>query len=163
MRETARREGLSTDRKSLHKITEQYRALYGEDYFVRKAVERIEAKSAHTVGVSGVRSPTDVRTFRQRFGRNFILVRVSVGDIRLRYRRSRERHEERDPQSFEEFVRQDRSERELFNLDCTLEEADLTISNNGTVEAFHALINEELVRKVLGFETESSSTSQVSR
>lgn len=147
VRDIARESGAGLDRESLHKITKQRIERFGADYFAKLAILQIQGLQAAIMGVSGIRSPADVQAFRARFGAEFILVHVKVEDIRLRYRRSRERSEERDPQSFEEFVRQDRQERETLNMDEAIEKADITIPNHHDLDSFHSLIKRELVQK----------------
>ncbi len=149
VRDIAREHGETPDRKSLHKITRKLIVRFGADYFAKRAIQRIEGLRAETVGVSGVRSPADIEAFRERFGDRFILVHVKVDDIRVRYRRSRERREARDPQSFEEFTRLDRKDREILNIDEAITKADITIPNNEDLDTFHGLIDKELVENRL--------------
>jgi dephospho-CoA kinase len=64
---------------------------------------------------------------------------------RIRFERIRKRGKPRDPQSYEAFLEQDRKEEPLFHLSASIEQADITISNEGTLEEFHEQIKRNLI------------------
>ncbi|NLG49010.1 MAG: AAA family ATPase [Chloroflexi bacterium] len=149
-RDLAMQRGLAPTRDNLHHISTQYIARYGTDYFMRQIVDIIEREGWTAVGITGIRTPDDVRTLKQRLGNNFVLVYVHVSDPHLRYERARQRAEARDPTTFAEFAEKDREEEELFHIRDTIQYADMIIDNSSTIEAFHQQIEEKIVRGRLG-------------
>ena len=123
---------------------------YGTDYFMRRIVSIIENEQWTAVGITGIRTPDDVQTLKQHFGNNFTLIYVHVNDTHTRYERARQRAEARDPSTFEEFSQKDREEEELFHIQATIQSADLTIDNSGSLEDFHREIEEKIIRGPLG-------------
>lgn len=148
-RQIAEEKGVAATRENLHRISQEYIERHGQQYFMRRLIDQIR-EEWNAVGITGIRSPADVGVLRGQFGDDFLLVRVEVGDPRLRFERVRERGKERDPQSYQEFLRQDEEEAELFDLDETLQQADLTIRNDASLQAFHRRIRESIVESPLG-------------
>jgi len=144
-RELAYEQGLEANRENLHRISRQAFEEHGRDYFIEQVIERIEAEGWESVSITGIRTPRDVKLLRERFGRNFLLVHVEVSDETLRYERLKKRDRPRDPETFYEFRIQEQEEELLFNLSETLEMADLTLNNDGSLEDFHQLVVKELI------------------
>ena len=94
------------------------------------------------MGVTGIRTPTDVATLRHYFGSDFLLIHVNVGNPELRFERLQQRREARDPQNYEDFLAQEKTEKDLFQLDEAIQQADLTIANTSTLEEFHREIDQ---------------------
>ena len=69
-----------------------------------------------------------------------------MSDPRTRFARVKKRGEPRDPDQLEDFLDQDRKEEERFHLTRSIEQADVIVSNDGTLEAFHR----EIERKLAG-------------
>jgi len=150
VREIAEEEGVDRTRENLHEISRQCFAERGRDVFVRRIIEQAEQAQANAVVISGVRTPAEVRTLRRRFGRRFLLAAVRVSDPQTRFERLRRRNDPRDPDTREEFDRQERTEEELFGLRQTQDMADLEIRNDGPLEDFHRAID-RLIDKVTGY------------
>jgi dephospho-CoA kinase len=148
-REIAEEEGIEPTRENLHEVSERYMAHYGEDYFTRRIIKRIEESGWTAVGISGIRTPTDVQALRDRFGPELLLVYVEVTDPYTRYKRTKRRGKARDPDAYEEFKRQEKAEEEMFRMSETIEEADVTINNDDSLEAFHQRIEATIVRQAL--------------
>jgi len=151
-RDIAAEEGVYPTRANLHDISQGYIAQYGKDYFMKRLIERIEKKPWKAVGITGIRTPADVRTLQDYFGEDFFLVHVEVSDPRIRYERTKQRGEARDPRTYEEFLQQDKTEEEIFQISEAIQYADITINNNGSLEAFHRKIKESVVQEILSDE-----------
>lgn len=144
VREVADQEGLEPTRENLQEIADRYRSHYGEDCFIKEIVRRIEKRDWQSAGITGIRTPEDVSTLRERYGEGLILIHVRVKDTRVRFQRVRERGEARDPRSYDEFLHQDQREEEVFQLSDSIACADVTIPNNGTLEELHRSIEKAL-------------------
>ena len=123
---------------------------------MRRIIQEIEAgrlERAGLIAVSGIRTPADVTTMRKRYGEDFLLVYVQVDDESIRFERTQQRGEVRDPESYAEFTEHDRAEEEQFHLSETIAQADVTIPNEHSFEAFHRQIEKRLVRPMLKEET----------
>ena len=136
-------------RENLHEISQQMIRKHGEDFFMQRLIEENEKADWDLVGISGVRTPADVKSLKDQFGGNFLLVHVKVGDPHIRFERSKARRAKRDPQSYADFLEQDRSENELFRLDQTIQRSDHTILNNSDLEVFHKRIENEFINGIL--------------
>jgi dephospho-CoA kinase len=143
-------------RSNLHALSQQAIAQHGADYFAKKLIDRIAKKQANVVGITGIRTPTDVRTFREHFGEDFVLVHVKVGDARTRFERVRERDKARDPQDYEKFLQQEAEEKELFHLEETLAMADITVANDRSRDALYREIERKVVEPVLDDEIDNA-------
>lgn len=150
-RQIAEKEGLPATRENLHQISQDYIDRYGEEFFMERLVDQMQ-EEWNAVGISGIRTPADARVLREEFGDDFLLVHVQVGDTAKRFERVCERGKERDPQSYEAFLRQDQEEIDSFDLDETIRRADLTIENDASLEAFYRRIRESIMKAPLGEE-----------
>ena len=143
VREQARREGLRPTRENLHAVSGREMEKHGEGCFTRRLAERLKSAD-RPAGVSGLRTPADVEVLREEFGAELLVVHVEVSDPALRFERLRRRNEPRDPDTYEEFWEQERSEEEMFQVSETLRKADETVRNDGSLEDFHRNIEEAL-------------------
>ena len=141
-RELAHLEGVTYSRDKLHEVSQKYIEKYGEDFFVKVLIEEIDNKLLTKVGVTGIRTSTDVAALRQHFGAGFLLIHVKVDNPELRFARLQQRGEARDPRHYEDFLAQEKTERDLFRLDEAIQQADVTISNDGALEEFHREIDQ---------------------
>ena len=103
VREIAAQRGMRPTRAKLHEISQQAIEQHGTDLFVKTLIARIEEKPWHIVGITGIRTPADVRVLRERFGEDFVLVHVRVDDIHTRFERIQQRNTAGDPQGYEQF------------------------------------------------------------
>ncbi|MBD3332555.1 AAA family ATPase [candidate division GN15 bacterium] len=145
VREIANERDLEPTRRNLHEISKQELHQHGNDYFARRAMEQIESADAEVITVTGLRTPEDVMALREQYQDDFMLVRVDVSLPFARFERVAERDKERDPTEFKDFLKQDEWEKKLFNLERTLQKADLTISNDGKLEALREELEEKLI------------------
>lgn len=155
VREIAAERGVEKTRQNLHAITREFYQSKGQSYFINRIISHIEADIHNLVVISGIRSPTDVEIFRERYGDKFLLVAVVVNNPRLRFGYIHGRDDPRDPQAFDEFSDQDQQEESLFQISATLKLADLEISNNNSLEDFQQLIRQKLIDEKLSDYCES--------
>ncbi|MCK9273559.1 MAG: AAA family ATPase [Syntrophales bacterium] len=142
VRTIASKEGVEPTRENLREISERYFKKNGEGYFVKLLGEKIKNEQPDITGISGIRSFSDVNILKNMFGPDFILIKVDVGNPRLRYERMVARAEERDPADYEQFLAQDKAEEELFRLEEASEKADYTVKNDGTLNELHKAVDE---------------------
>jgi len=148
VRDIAQREERSLDREDLHQVTQEYYQRFGRDYFAHRLIGKVVAESPHLVGITGIRSPTDVDTLAGYWGDTFLLVHVQVDDPLVRYHRMRERDSARDPDQIEDFYQQEESEQAIFHIDQAIEKADMHIENNGSLEEYYQHIEDKIIRQV---------------
>jgi len=142
-------DGIEPTRENLTQVALDHIRKYGRDYFPREVIRIIEQNQWETTGVAGIRSYTDVETFRKRFGEDFTLVHVDVPDLLIRFQRVKNRGEPKDPKTFDEFLEQDKTEEENFQLSKVIKEAEYTLRNDKDIEALFAQID-KLLAKILG-------------
>ena len=141
VREIAATEGLEPTRANLQAISERYFRQSGKGYFMRLIAERIRHNGWDFAAISGIRSLEDVAILKNAFGADFILIHVYVTDPRVRYGRMRERGEERDPHTYEQFIRQDDAEEGLFHISEACARADYSLANDGTLDDLHQALD----------------------
>jgi dephospho-CoA kinase len=149
VREIAAREGVEPTRENLGKISDRYFREFGKGYFVKLLADKIKHSGWKIAGISGIRSLNDVTILKDIFGRDFILIRVYITDPHVRYRRMTTRGEGRDPHSYDEFLKQDQAEEELFSLKEAERLADYSISNDGTLDDLHRGIDRLVIENSL--------------
>lgn len=147
VRDIAAREGVRPTRTNLNQITKRYFDRYGEGYFLKLVVEKIRREGWESAGISGIRSPQDIRIIRDALGSDFILVHVYVTDPRVRYDRIRSRGSQRDRISYEEFLHQDQVSDEMFHIREAIRQADFSIPNDGSLEDLHREIENLVTEK----------------
>jgi len=96
-----------------------------------------------------VRSPKDVDILRSELGKDFALIDVYVSDAHVRFERMARRGEGRDAKAYEDFLKQDRAEEEIFDIEKAAAEADYSLGNDGSMEDLHELIDELVQKKGL--------------
>jgi dephospho-CoA kinase len=137
VREIASKEGVEPTRENLGKISDRYFREFGKGYFVKLLADKISQTGWEIAGISGIRALEDISILKDIFGQDFILINVYVTDPHVRYSRMVARQEERDPHSYEEFLRQDKAEEKLFSLKAAEQKADYSLSNDGTLDDMH--------------------------
>jgi dephospho-CoA kinase len=117
-------------RENLNRISKDLIECYGNDYFAKLAIAEINNNSSNYIAVPDIRSPQDVKTFRDAFGNSFILTAVVVSDDRMRYERLIARGTDRDPKSWSEFLSNEQREEKIFQINTTVLLADFKILND---------------------------------
>jgi dephospho-CoA kinase len=141
VREIAAKEGLEPTRENLQEISERYFREFGRGCFVKLLAEKIKQTGEKITGISGIRSLDDITVLRSIFGRDFTLINVYISNPQVRYQRMIQRGEGRDPHSYEQFLRNDEAEEELFHLKEAVRNADYYISNDGNLDDLHKEID----------------------
>ena len=77
------------------------------------------------------------------------MINVYVSNPEVRYNRMLQRGEGRDPHTYEQFLRQDEAEENLFNIQSASQYADYSISNDGTLDDLHKEIDRLVTEKDL--------------
>ncbi|MFP4232744.1 MAG: AAA family ATPase [Candidatus Aenigmatarchaeota archaeon] len=139
IRKIAEEEGLEPTRENLQMLGKEYRKKEGKGFLGKKAAEIAENKGSDKLAVNGIRNPEEVEELKKKLGKTFNLIHVKASE-ETRFRRLKERARPGDPQSFQEFEKQDSVEKDKFNMEETFSMADKEITNEGTME--------ELYRKV---------------
>lgn len=149
VRKIATKEKKEPTRENLGEISDRYFKKLGRGCFVRMAADRIRENKWQTAGISGIRSLDDVLLLKNLLDKDFVLIRVFVSDPHLRYTRMNKRGEGRDPHSYEQLLKQDKAEEELFHVGEAEKQADYSLSNDGTLEDLHREIEKLVVRNNL--------------
>ncbi len=82
-----------------------------------------------------------MKVLKGALNRDFILINVNVSDPKVRFARMQARHEGRDPQTYEQFQRNDKAEEEIFHIRTAAKSADFSVSNDGTLDDLHKEID----------------------
>lgn len=149
VREIAARQGRTPDRSTLQEISGAYFREHGQGCFVKMVSEKIRENGWPVAGMSGVRSPQDVRTLKEILGASFVLVAVSVTDPRVRFERMRQRGEERDTDSYQRFLEQDEAEESIFRVEEAAGMADYTLTNDGSRQDLQRAVADLVAREGL--------------
>ena len=149
VRGIAAEEGREPTRPNLQAISDKYFRERGEGCFVRMVVEKIHDNGWKAAGISGVRSPKDVDILRSELGKDFVLIDVYVSDARVRFERMVRRGEGRDAKAYEDFLKQDKAEEDIFGIAKAEAEADYTLGNDGSLEDLHRDVDELVKKKAL--------------
>lgn len=141
IREEMRREGIATDRAHIHDFVKARRAERGLDYVAREAAEKVAGNSI----ISGFRNTAEVNVFKNKFGKDFILLAVEA-PLELRYERARARNRTGDDISFEQFKAEEETEKKSYTheVDNVIAIADYMIANAGSEEELFKQIDDTL-------------------
>jgi dephospho-CoA kinase len=142
VREVAARKNILPTRENLGRLTESYFRQFGKGHFVTMAANKILRNQWHVTGISGIRSTEDIEVVKEIFGRGFILIHVYISDQKIRFRRMVERGSERDPRTYEEFLKLDEAEERQFHISEAASQANYTVNNDGTVDDMELQIDE---------------------
>jgi dephospho-CoA kinase len=149
VREIAAKEGKEATRENLQEISERYFREFGQGCFVKLAAQKIQQNGWAVGGISGIRSSDDVKVLRDKLGTDFILINVFVSNPTVRFQRMKARHEGRDPQTYDRFLRNDKAEEEIFHIQVAAKSTDFAISNDGTLEDLHKEIDNLVTKRRL--------------
>ena len=138
------RRGLTADRDSMISVGNELRASYGADHIIRSLYTRARASEQPAV-IESLRALGEVRCIKALGG---FVIGVDA-EPEIRYQRALLRGSVKDGVSFEKFIAQELSEmndHDLVkgNLLGALAEADIVVTNNGTLRELH-----EQVEKIL--------------
>ena len=146
IREETRRRGLEPDSKNTGEVMKQLRKEKGEAAVAELCLEAIRRAGSDRVVVDGIRSMSEVETFRKAADVILIVVHASQ---RRRFTLLKERGRSDDPLSYEMFLR--REERELgVGIGHAIALADEMVSNEHTTPGRLASEIVEVVERWVG-------------
>jgi dephospho-CoA kinase len=135
------RRGKETTRDQLIAAGNMLRRRYGADILARRALKKVKGRTV----IDSIRNSSEVAFLRRRG--DFILVAVDA-PAELRYARVQKRGRAESASTLGEFIAKENEEmtggRNGQQLRRCLELADVTIINDGTLEALHRRIEERL-------------------
>lgn len=133
IRNAVRDAGLLPTDENMGKIANLLRKEEGMDAIALRCVPLVEGKNASLVLIDGIRGDAEVKIFRKNFPR-FKLIGID-SDFPLRLARVKTRGRSDDFQTEDEL--KNRDEREIsWGLGRALEQADIHLPNNGTLEEY---------------------------
>ena len=130
IREEMRTRNIPTDRENMRIFSQKMRKVNGNSYPANIAASKIVCDTV----ISGPRNVAEVDVFKNKFGKNFILVAVDA-PIEIRYERVKNgRGRTGDSISFDKFKAQEEEECDsgTHELKKLLSMANFTIDNSGT-------------------------------
>lgn len=139
IREEMRKKNIPIDRENMRIFSQNRRRDVGNSYPANIAVEKIIGNTV----ISGPRNTEENQVFKDKFGKNFMLVAVDA-PIKVRYERIKKgRGRTGDDILFDEFKAQEEAElcSETHDLSKLLSMADYVIDNSGTEENMFAEMN----------------------
>lgn len=145
-REMATELGMAPAQLNLVEVSRRAIERDGVDTFANRAIQTLEDKGWDIAVILGIRLPAEVQVLRDYYRDDFVLIHIAVTDAQVRYERIRERDGALTPRTFEEFLQQEKVEQDLFDLDAAIEQADLTILNDGRLEDLHLEIQQTLIQ-----------------
>ncbi len=152
IREELARRGQAEDaasRSTLIAVGNELRATFGNGVLAQRIIAK---ERAHTVEngrldlviAAGIRNPGEVRTFRNGWGRTFIMVAVeSFPEVRVARLTGRSQYQE-DASSSSEVEKADQA----IGIDACAQMADWHIRNDGGVEQLQADVYDFFVRRI---------------
>ena len=145
IREEVELRGLEPTDKNMGRVGVALREKEGDDAVARRCASEIRSKDSSVVVVDGVRSADEAEYFHEEFGEDFVLVSVKA-PFETRLDRVRSRGRSDDVDAAEEL--RERDERELgYGMGEAIEEADVTIENDGSLEEFRDEFREVLTEE----------------
>ncbi len=128
------------NRENLQALSTFLRQTYGEDIMSKTLAKDVELSTNNVIVTEGIRRPSDITYLKNMEG--FMLVAI-VADMKERYGRLKFRNEKSDDKekTWEQFQidAEHESEQKIAEI---AKEADVVISNNGTIEELYAQIDE---------------------
>ncbi len=142
------RRGLSVNAENVGKVAQEMRKKYGKTVWADKTVNQIlRDKKESVIIIDGIRSIEEVQFFRSKLSTSFKLVAITTSDEQ-RHKRAKQRKRADDSASDKEIQERDDRERG-WGLEQVIQEADILIDNDSTLESFHekiyALFSDKLI------------------
>ncbi len=142
------RRQLPVNRDSMILVANDLRATHGPSYIIDSLYARAEARGGNVI-IESLRAVAEVRRIKALGG---LVVGIDA-DPALRYERAHARKSEKDNVTYEKWLAQEQAESNegdvtKQNIFGALQESDVIIQNNGTVEALHQAIDGVLAKTV---------------
>jgi len=147
MREELDKIGVEKTRQNIISMGDEIRSKEGVGGLAKRIIKKIEQGKNYVIG--SIRHPGEVEELRKT-GR-FFLVAIQA-DPKIRFERVKSRNREKDPRTFEEFMKVDRHDADSkneFSLQTAkcMEMADFVVTNEAGVKEFEKQL-EALLEKV---------------
>ncbi len=136
--------GLPETRENFRKVGLELRKEFGPAAVallcINKAKEIEDTQSPAGFVINGVRNIEEIDAFKERFGDSVITIailaskKVRFNRIRKRGRKGFDLMHRIKPMSYEDFLKQDREELQLFDMGRAIAWADIFIINEGSIE-----------------------------
>ena len=140
--EEVKKRGLELNDENVGRIANEMREKHGMDIWARRTLEKIDP-SWDKVVIDGVRNIEEVEFFREKLGKDFMLVAIHASP-ETRYKRLMERKREDDSTTLEKI--KERDERELrWGIGVVIALADVIIVNEGSLEEFREKVKNLLL------------------
>ncbi len=143
VREIVRERGLVPTREALQDVQKEYVSKYGMEYFAKLVIKRIEKSNAERAVIDGMRRKEDVLVPKRHYG-NDILILLIDAPAELRFERLLRRKREDRPKTYNDFLKQEKREYELFNLKEVFKLADEIIVNDSSLDVLYARVDKVL-------------------
>ncbi len=138
VREVAKKESLELTRENLQEIQKRYRDNFGQEYFIKEAVEILKKSNKNKLLIDGVRTPTDASEAKKA-GAVIILIDAPK---KVRFERLKARKREGDAQTFEKFLEQEKREWEMLYFKETLKKyVDYKIDNSRSTKELYKKVD----------------------
>ena len=140
IREEAKKRNEPT-KETAKNLRKEYGDYIVAELTIKKIKKILDKGFENSIIIEGIRSPYEVKLFRQNF-KDFIILSIFANPD-LRFERIKSRQREDDTTNYDEFVGRD--ERELkFCMGTVISLSNKIIINEGTVESYTEKINEFL-------------------
>jgi len=141
--EETKKQGFTLNDKNVGKIANDMREKHGKDIWAKRTVEKIKSNvKENCVVIDGIRNSEEIAFFKKELGSNFIVIAILASD-ETRKKRVLARKREDDSSDIKDL--EERDKRELgWGLGEVIENADIVISNEGSIEEFRKKVKEKL-------------------
>lgn len=141
---------LEVTEENVARIANELREEEGMGAMAKYSIPHIknEMKNNSAVVVDGIRGISEVKKFKEKFGKDFVLISIEASE-ETRYERIKKREREDDIKNFEAFQRKDNREKK-WGLKEAMESADYKITNEDSLEKLKektSSIFEEIMKK----------------
>lgn len=139
LRDVLSRLYLEQSRSNMQNISTLLRQQFGEDLLAKVMSQDVSHDEHDYIAVEGIRRMADIEYLRQLPG--FFLISIEA-DPRIRYQRLTARSENTDDtaKTWEQFLADQQAEADQ-DIPKVMAEADVTISNDGSMEEFYSQID----------------------
>ena len=141
LREFARKNHIKPTRIHLQKLQEKYRKKFGDDFFIKIAIEK--AKNFDRTVIDGIRNPIDAKRVSENKGK---LILVDA-DPKVRFERMKKRRRAGFSKTFEQFKKEEANEWKYHNFRKTMTYVSYKVDNSdGKAYLFRQL--DKLMKKL---------------
>ena len=141
--EETKKQGLKLNDLNVGKIANDMRKKHGKEIWAQRTVEKIKSTvKRDCVVIDGVRNCEEIDLFKKELGRDFVVIAIDAPD-ELREKRTLARKRRDDSHNVKDFEERDKREIQ-WGLKDVIENADIVISNKGSIEEFRKKVKEKL-------------------